>query len=132
MKHFKEILNRYWVLISLVCLGACIGLYRLDTLPGEMWGDATAHYALAQSVMHGTFFFNYQFGGDGPIFTYLVVIISWLLGLSFYTLKFTSVLIYLAFIVTMYFLTDELFKKKEITYISTFLTTVSFWSITFA
>jgi hypothetical protein len=132
MKHFKKILYKYWILIGIVCLGAFLGLYQLDTLPGEMWGDATAHYALAQGVIHGKYFFNYQFGGDGPIFTYLVVAVSWLLGLSFYTLKFTSVLVYLSFIVTMYFLTDELFKKKEITYISTFLTAISFWSITFA
>src|SRR5215469_15286363 len=120
MKHFKKILHEYWILIIIVCFGAFLGLYQLDTLPAEMWGDATAHYALAQGVIHGKYFFNYQFGGDGPLFTYFVVALSWILGLSFYTLKFTSVLIYLFFIVIMYFLTDGLFKKKEISYISTF------------
>ena len=32
----------------------------------------------------------------------------------------------------MYLLTDQLFKKKEITYIASFLSAVSFWSVTFA
>ena len=132
MKHAQMLLHRYKVLIGIVCIGACLGLFELNTLPAEMWGDAVAHYALAKQVLHGLIFFNYRFGGDGPIYTYLVVLVSRFLGLSFYTLKFTSVLVYLLFIITIYFLTDELFKKKEITYIATFLSTISFWSLTFA
>src|ERR1700730_15758580 len=130
MNHARKLLHQYKVLIGIVCIGAFLGLFELNTLPAEMWGDAVAHYALAKQVLHGLIFFNYRFGGDGPIYTYLVVLVSRFLGLSFYTLKFTSVLVYLLFIVCMYFLTDELFKKKEITYIATFLSTISFWSLT--
>src|SRR5579864_6157088 len=101
MKYCKKLLRQYKVLLAIVCLGAFLGLYQLDNLPAEMWGDATAHYALAQDVRNGHFFFDYHYGGDGPIYTYLVVIISWVLGLSFYTLKFTSVLVYLLFIIVM-------------------------------
>src|ERR1700691_801982 len=115
MKHFKKLLTHHKMLIAILCLGICLGLYQLDNLPAEMWGDATAHYSLAQQVRHGQLFFNYRYGGDGPIYTYLVVFVSWFLGLSFFTLKFTSVLIYLFFIFVMYLLTDELFKKEEIT-----------------
>jgi len=132
MKHFKKLLKNNWQLLLILFLGAFLGLFQLDNLPAEMWGDATAHYTLAQAVRHGFLFFNYQFGGDGPIYTYLVVFISWFLGLSFYTLKFTSVIVYLLFIFFMYLLTDQLFKKKEITYIASFLSAVSFWSVTFA
>src|SRR5260221_212150 len=132
MLFFKKIPKTPWVLISILLLGTFLGLYRLDNLPAEMWGDATAHYTLAQQVIQGKLFFNYRYGGDGPIYTYLVVLVSWFLGLSFYTLKLTSVLIYLLFIVVMYFLTEELFGKREITYVATFLSTVSFWSLTFA
>lgn len=132
MKHFKKTLRRHWILIAILCFGAFLGLYQLNNLPAEMWGDATAHYALVQQVRHGLLFFSYRYGGDGPIYTYLVVFVSWFLGVSFYTLKFTSVLVYLLFIFVMYFFTDELFKKKEITYITSFLSAVSFWSVTFA
>jgi hypothetical protein len=132
MKHARKLLHQYMVLIGIVCIGVFLGLFELNNLPAEMWGDAIAHYALANQVLHGLIFFNYRFGGDGPIYTYLVVLVSKFLGLSFYTLKFTSVLVYLLFIVCMYFLTYELFKKKEITYIATFLSTISFWSLTFA
>ncbi len=132
MKPILNLLYRYWILIGILCIGAFLGLFQLNYLPAEMWGDAVAHYALAQQVLHGNLFFNYRFGGDGPIYTYIVVLVSWFVGISFYTLKFTSVLVYLLFIFVMYFLTDELFKKKEITYSATFLSAVSFWSITFA
>jgi len=132
MKKYKTLFSHHWVLLVILCIGLFLGLYQLDNLPAEMWGDATAHYTLAQNVRHGFLFFNYQYGGDGPIYTYLVVFVSCFLGLSFYTLKFTSVLVYLLFIFVMYHLTDEIFKKKAITYIASFLSAVSFWSVTFA
>lgn len=132
MKNFKKSLRHHWILMVILCFGAFLGLYQLNNLPAEMWGDATAHYALAQQVRHGLLFFNYRYGGDGPIYTYFVVFVSWFLGLSFYTLKFTSVFVYLLFIFFMYLLSEALFKKKEITYITSFLSAVSFWSITFA
>lgn len=132
MRHIKIFLHHHWMLLIILCFGAFLGLYQLDNLPAEIWGDAVAHYTLAEGVRHGSFFYNYAYGGDGPIYTYIVVAISYLLGLSFYTLKFTSVIVYLLFLVCMYFLTDALFKRKEITYIATFLSAVSFWSLTFA
>ena len=132
MKTVIKLFCKNWVFFAILCIGTFLGLYQLDTLPAEMWGDATAHYALAENVRHGYLFYNYAYGGDGPIYTYLVVLVSWFLGLSFYTLKFTSVLIYLLFIIVMYYLTEAIFKKKGITYIACFLTTVSFWSLTFA
>ncbi len=132
MAHCKQILKTYWTLFGILLIGAFIGLYQLNTLPGEMWGDAIAHYYLAQQMQHGVFFYNYRYGGDGPIYTYLVVLVSWFLGLSFYTLKLTSVFVYLFFIIFLYLLAEELFKKQEIAVISGFLAAVSFWSITFA
>src|SRR5271155_2426212 len=99
MKQFQKFVQAHWVLIGILFVGAFLGLYQLDNLPAEMWGDATAHYMLADQVRHGMLFYNYRFGGDGPVYTYLVVLISLFLGLSFYTLKFTSVLVYLLFLI---------------------------------
>lgn len=136
MRRLKKIVNRilkkHCVLLLILLIGLFIGLYQLDTLPAEMWGDATAHYTLAEQVKQGKLFFDYRYGGDGPIYTYLVVFVSWFIGLSFYTLKLTSVFIYLLFIAVMYFLADSFFKRKDIANVTSYLTAVSFWSITFA
>lgn len=132
MKHVPTLLKHHWQILLLLCFGLFLGLFQLNNLPAEMWGDATAHYGLVQQVMHGQLFYNYRYGGDGPIYTYCAVFVSWLFGLSFYTLKLTSVFIYLLFIWIMYVLSFELFKKKEMAIVTAFLATVSFWSITFA
>ena len=132
MKPVLTYLHTNWILLCILLLAIVIGLYNLDGLPAEMWGDATAHYDLAQKVQTGHFFLDYAYGGDGPLFTYIVVTVAAFLGLSFYTLKLTSVLIYLFFILTVYLLSHALFKRRDIAYISSFLAAVSFWSITFA
>lgn len=132
MKLWKQILKTHRILLLILLFGTVIGLYQLANLPAEMWGDATAHYTLTEQVRQGKLFFDYQYGGDGPLYTYLVVALSWFFGLSFYTLKLTSVLVYLLFIIVMYLLANELFKKKGLAYITSFLTAVSFWSIVFA
>jgi hypothetical protein len=130
--HVVSFIKNYWLLSYILLLGLALGLYQLDTLPNEMWGDATAHYYLAQQVLSGHFFFNYRYGGDGPIYTYLVVLVATVFGLSFYTLKLTAVFISIGFIAVMYFLSYELFKQKRIAYITSFLSAVSFWSLIFA
>lgn len=127
-----ENLKRHWILIGILAIGLIVGLYNLDSLPADMWDDAVAHYILTDQVRHGNFFIDYRYGGDGPVYTYLVVLVSWFFGLSFYTLKLTSVFIYLLFIFVMYLLTDALFTKKDMAYTASFVAAVSFWSIMFA
>ena len=132
MKHIKLLLRHHWSLLCIVVVSLLIGLFRLDNLPAEMWGDAIEHYHLAQQVQRGHFFFNYQFGGDGPIFSYIVILISSLFSLSFYTLKLTSVFLSVLFVFVLYLFSYELFKKKDIAYLTAFLGAISFWTIVFA
>jgi hypothetical protein len=132
MKKLTLIVKSHWLLLGIVLMSFCIGIYHLDTLPGEMWGDAIAHYHLAQQVMHGDYFFDYRFGGDGPIYTYCVVFVHFLFGLSFFTLKFTSVIIAVVFVFVMYHFAYALFQKKEIAFVTAFLSSVSFYTIVFA
>ena len=128
----KVFFRNNWLLLSILSLYLFIGLYNLDGIPAEIWGDAIAHYDLAQKVLHGQFFYDYEFGGDGPIFTYLVVIVSRFVPLSFYSLKLTAVIIGFFFILSMYFLAEEFFKNKTIALISTTISAISFWTIVFA
>jgi len=60
------------ILILILLLSLVLRLYLLDTLPGEMWGDVNEHYELAQRILQGKFFYHYDFGGDGPLISYLI------------------------------------------------------------
>lgn len=120
------------ILTTITVLGLAIRLYRLDGLPAEMWGDVTTHYTLAQQVMNGHLFFDYEFGGDGPLLSYCVAVVASIAGLSFFTLKLTTVLIGTAVIVVTYFLAEELFDNRQIGLIAAFITAISFWDITFS
>jgi len=117
------------ILILILLLSLVLRLYLLDTLPGEMWGDVNEHYELAQRILQGKFFYHYDFGGDGPLISYLIAFFAKIFGLSFYTIKLTTVFVDILSIVVIYQLALILFKRKEIAYISSFLMAVSFWNI---
>lgn len=121
------------MILFLICLfGILIRLYQLDSLPSDMWGDVNEHYMLAERILNGQYFIHFDFGGDGPLMSYLIAGVAKIFGLSFYVIKFTSVLIDTFSIYIIYLLALELFKKKEIAYLSSFLLAVSFWNISFA
>jgi hypothetical protein len=120
------------ILGTVTLLGLAIRLYRLDGLPAEMWGDVTTHYQLAQKVMSGHPFFDYEFGGDGPMLSYLVAAVASLGGLSFFTLKLTTVLIGTAVVTASYFMAETLFDNRQVGLITAIVTAVSFWDLTFS
>jgi hypothetical protein len=120
-------------IVSAMCAaGLAIRLFRLDSLPAEMWGDVTAHYYLAGKILSGFPFVDYEFGGDGPLFSYLAAAVAEVIGLSFYSLKLTSALIGTALIPAVYFYAEALFQSRRIGYIAAFLAVVTFWTISFS
>lgn len=121
-----------WQLLGILVLYLFVALYKLDTIPAEIWGDAIFHYNLVEKVRHGNFFYDYEFGGDGPIFTYLATTVSFIIPLSFYSLKLTAVIIGFFFVLSMYFLAKAFFKEKAIALTTMFVSAVSFWTIDFA
>src|SRR5580704_2248823 len=128
----KSFFRNNWLLIGILLVYIFVALYQLDTIPGEIWGDAISHYNLAEKILQGHFFIDYEFGGDGPVFSYLAAFMTNFLHLSFYSLKFTSVWIGFFFVLSMYFLTEEFFHNKRISLMATFISGVSFWTIVFA
>lgn len=120
------------LLIFILLLALIIRLYYLDWLPAEMWGDSIEHFKMASEIMQGNLFINYQFGGDGPMLSYLIATISRIFGLSFYSLKLTTVLVGIFVVFSTYLFSQELFKKKSIGLLSGFITAVGFWSISFS
>jgi hypothetical protein len=114
-----------------ILIGIFLRLLYLDEIPAEMWGDVNEHYFFTQNILNGNFNFNY-WGGDGPMFDYFSALISKFGGLSFYSLKLTTVIIGTLLIVVNYLVAKEYFKNKKIGLIVAFLTAVSFWSLTFS
>ena len=121
-----------WLLLIIVMAGLLVRLYQLDSLPGELWGDTITHYRLAEAILKGDFFLEYRFLADGPLFSYFAAFVAKLIGLSFYSLKLTTTLIGTACIVTIYYFTLELIKKKSVAYVASFFMAFSFWGLSFS
>ena len=128
----KAIIRNNWVLAAILLIYLFLALYQLDNIPAAIWGDAIEHYYLAENLLHGHLFFNYAYGGDGPVFSYIVVLVSVFFGLSFYSLKLTAVFIGFFFVLSLYFLAKEFFQNKTIALLSTIVGAISFWTIDFA
>lgn len=131
IKKAINFVKKHRLLILIIFLGLFLRLYKLDELPGEMWGDVNEHFKFTKRILAGNLSFDF-WCGDGPIFSYFVAFISKFFGLSFYTIKLTSVLIGTFLIIVNYFLGKEYFKSKKIGYLMGILTAVSFWTLTFS
>jgi hypothetical protein len=132
IKNITNIFKKYRFILFIFFLSIGIGLYRLDDIPGEIWGDVIEHYYLTDSIMRGHFYFHFAFGGDGPLFSYFAALTSYFLGLSFYSLKISTVLMGSLLNISVYYYTNELFKKRNIAYISSIISAISFWTISFS
>lgn len=116
----------------LISLSIIINSYHFQELPAAMWGDVIEHYKMTNDILNQRYFLNYRFGGDGALFSYLTALVSFFFGLSFESLKLTTILIHTATTICLYFLTLALIKKPRIAILAAFLNLVSFWPISFA
>jgi len=121
-----------FALFLIITIATFLRLYKLDSIPGEMWGDVIEHYRLTQKILNGNFYLSYAFGGDGPLFSYISASISKIVGLSFWSLKFSTAIIGILLAIVTFYFSLELFSSKKIALVSSFLTAVSFWSLTFS
>lgn len=117
------------VVVLIVVAALSIRLFRLSSIPGEMWGDVIDHYYLASKILQRHYFLDYEFGGDGPLFSYLAAGVAEIVGLSFDSLKLTGALIGAALVPAVYYYTRTLFNSRSTGYIAAILTAVSFWPI---
>lgn len=124
--------NETLLVAAITIFALAIRLFRLNDVPAEMWGDVIEHYSLATQIMHGQFFVDYRFGGDGAMFSYIVAALALFLGLSFATLKLATVLIGTASVAVEYYLAREFFGSRRIGFLACFIAAVSFWNITFS
>jgi hypothetical protein len=119
-------------LALLAALALALRLYRLDDLPAEPWDDVITHATLARDVAGGRFFIGFRFGGDGPVFSYLLALPAKLGGLSFYTMKLATAIAGACLTLATYAYTHALFERRHVALLAAFLSAVSFWSLTWS
>lgn len=127
---FIAFLNARYILLLILCLGFFLRIYQLDSLPGEIWGDVIEGYRFSEQILIGEWPFYFVLG-NGPLFFYIGAIFYKLFGLSFITLKLTSVFLGMILLIVTYFLTKEVFNER-IALLTVFLLAVSKWAIIFS
>lgn len=119
-------------LVLIILIGLVLRLLYLDEIPAEMWGDVIEHYEMTQDILRGSFFYNFRFGGDGPFFSYASALVAVVMRLSFFSLKITTAIGGVLLVILTFYFTLELFKNRKIAYLASFLSAVSFWSLSFS
>lgn len=120
--------KKLWLILV---LAAVLRLLWLNQLPAEMWGDVIQGYEFAQRVLAGNFYWRYEFGGDGPLFSYLVTLLSLPFGLSFWTMKLATAVVGLLLVLVVYYLGKE-YVSEEVGLLAAFLMAISKWSLIFS
>lgn len=96
----------------------------------EMYADIAHGYKFTQHILQGKWPL-YFILGNGPLFFYIVAAIASIFGLSFLTMKITSVIVGLGIVVGVYYLGRKIFNCR-IGLIAAFLVGVSKWSLIFS
>lgn len=121
--------KKYIFLIIIFSL--LVRIFLIDKIPAEMWGDVNEHFQYAREILNGNL--RYKFwGGDGPIFDYLVAIFFKIFGYSFEIIKLTTAFLGVLIIYLSYVISKKLSNKKLIYYLTPFLMSFSFWLISFS
>jgi 4-amino-4-deoxy-L-arabinose transferase-like glycosyltransferase len=140
--RFISMTRDKWLLLIIVLTGACLRLFRLDTLPPSLYWDEAAigydAYSIATTGldMHGKqwlqpFFYSY---GDykAPVYIWLASLSATLLGAQDWVIRLPSALAGIGMILVLYCLTKELTGQRRTALIVALLTAVSPWSLHFS
>lgn len=130
-------MNNKLIIIGLVIcifIGIFLHFYKINQIPPCLNADEAAFGYNAYSILktgrdeYGAFlplrlksFDDFKL----PIYTYLSIPFVALFGLNEFSTRFLNILIGVAFIPTMYFLTKELFNNKKTALIAAFLTSIN-------
>lgn len=122
--------KRLFYLSLIIFLGTILRLYQLDSLPAEMWGDIIEGYKFTKEILAGNWPLYFVLG-NGPLYFYFAAFLSMFFGLSFFTLKLTSIVVGIILIIGTYLFTKELFNRK-IALITAYLLAVSKWPLIYS
>lgn len=118
----------HWlILIAIVLVGGWFRLYRLHEIPADLGPDLVYHYYNTVDILQGQYRVNFL--ERGSLLFYLTALCARLIGMSPFTLFFTSALIGTGTIVAMYALGAELFGP-QIGLLAALLLAINRWHLT--
>jgi len=104
-------------------------LYKIDQIPGEIFGDMAKNLENIQEVISGEIKVLYSHNHNEGLFFIMAAPFAIIFGNTYITLKVYSALIGAIAVFPIYFLTKELFDKRT-GLICSFLFAVSKWPVT--
>ncbi len=123
--HYNVISMKKLILWVIVLIYLCVGLFYLDTLPAEWFGDVSISHNYTVQILAGKF--PYQFTTSvGPTYHYLIAPIISILGTSYYAYKFSSLLLGMIGIICISELGREI-GDEDLGILSAFVAALSFW-----
>ncbi|MCM8788080.1 MAG: glycosyltransferase family 39 protein [Candidatus Omnitrophica bacterium] len=109
-----------------------IRIFKLNEIPAELWGDVNEHIIYAKNILKSNFYWGF-FGGDGPLFDYLVALFFLFFGKNFLIIKISTVFVGILVIYFAYLIAKKINNNNKLTiYLVPFLMSTSFWLISFS
>lgn len=118
-------------LFLIVLLAVFLRFYKLHDLPADTFGDMVENIEHVQAVLNGDWKLIYGFDGREALFFYVSALSSFILGNTYYNLKFVTALVGIATVVSTYALV-KLSTNTRTALIAAFLVAVSKWPLVYS
>jgi 4-amino-4-deoxy-L-arabinose transferase-like glycosyltransferase len=134
-KKQKSNFIHYALLTLIIIMAVFLRVYQIDSAPAGIYPDEANNGTNAYDAQLSN---NYQWfypdnNGREGLYLNMMAIFFKFFGVSFLTLKLTSIVMGVLTVLGVYFLTKELFlEKRRMALIASYLTAVSFWAIMFS
>ncbi len=116
---------------GIFCLALVLRFFRLDSVPGEFYGDIAIIYDLTKGILHWQFPYFFVLS-NGPLYGYIIAPLIALFGEQGYLpYKIASVVVSLFAILFTYLLAQQLANRKT-ALIAAFLMATSSWYLVFS
>ncbi|MFA5827811.1 MAG: glycosyltransferase family 39 protein [Candidatus Shapirobacteria bacterium] len=112
-------------LVGILIFFLVVCFYRLDSIPGEWFGDVSIVNSYVSQIITGQWPFTF-ITSQGPLYYYLIAPIIYIFGVSYLNYKICSVLTGLMGIVFVYLFVKTL-SNRSAGLIAAFITASSFW-----
>lgn len=130
----------YWLLALITIAGLMVRIRNITTNPPELFSDEIRGYISAKNIIEtgkdingkfGLYFYN-RLEYYPPVYGYLTYLTSLVVKNNILAIRFPAVVSGTLAIVSIHFLAELLFKKKEISIFSAFFLAFLPWSIHFS
>ncbi|MBC7260682.1 MAG: glycosyltransferase family 39 protein, partial [Chloroflexi bacterium] len=118
--------TRWLLLAAILLVGAWFRFHLLHEIPADLGPDLIYHYYDTLDILEGKY--HIYFPERESLIFYCTALCARFIGLSQYTLHFTSALVGLATIVALYCLGRELFNE-QVALLAAFLLAINRWHI---